>query len=50
MQKSTILSCVNIRHFDIALTLWMMNAKTLAAAKMIHSKARNISAPSDKYF
>ena len=50
VQSSTILSGVNIRHMDVALTLWMMNCKTLAAAKMLHSKSRNVHASSDRYF
>jgi len=50
VQKSTILSCVNIRQFDIALTLWMMNAKTLAAARMINMRTKCVVKPSDEYF
>ena len=34
---------------DLALTLWMMNAKTLAAAKMIHSKSKSVLGGSERY-
>lgn len=50
IQTSSIMNGVNIRHLDIALTLWMMNCKTLAAAKMLHSKSRNVTSTSDKFF
>ena len=35
VQKSSMLGALNLKQFDLALTLWMMNAKTLNAAKMI---------------
>ena len=48
--KSSILGGLSIKRFDTALTLWMMNARTSAAARMIAHKARFVASPSADYF
>ncbi len=50
ISKSTILNCINIWHFDVALTLWMMNCKTLNAARMISERSKHVCGPADEYF
>ena len=35
---------------DLALTLWTMHARTMAASKMIHMKSRFVSSQAEEYF
>ena len=43
INRSTILCQVNVQAFDTALTLWMVNCKTLNAARIINEKSKNIT-------
>lgn len=47
---STIMSCMGVKKLDTALTLWMMNSKSLQASKMIAHRARNMAKPAIDYF
>jgi hypothetical protein len=50
VQKSTIISNMNVRKFDTALTLWMMNARTVTAARMFNQRTRSLTRGCTEYF
>jgi hypothetical protein len=50
INKSTVLTAVNIRHFDVSLTMWMMNCKTVNASRMITEKGKFMASNAWAYF
>ena len=50
IQNGTILAGMNIRRFDLSLTLWMMNARNAYAARMIAHRSRACARGASEYF
>jgi len=50
VNKSTIVTGLSVREFDMSLTLWMMSANSLTTARMINEKSQKVVRPVNEYF